>query len=215
MGRHAREVARFAGHVIAVDFSRAIDQAARNTAEVENVDCVHADLLNLPFGDSSFDFVYSLGVLHHLEDTERAIAGLVQKVKRGGKLRIYLYWKRTGWAGWLLTLVTLMRRVTIRIPFAALRIGCFFLSACLFVGVIGPYRLTSFLGARFHEGWPLFVYTKYPFNVLYNDQFDRFSAPLEKRYGPDEVAKLLESAGLKEVRVMSCFGWIGEGVRTE
>src|SRR2546426_5015037 len=42
-------------------------------------------------------------------------------------------------------------------------------------------RLTSRVGAR-HETWPLFVYAKYPFNVLYNDQFDRFSAPIEKRY---------------------------------
>jgi SAM-dependent methyltransferase len=215
MGRHAREMARFAGHVVAVDFSDAIDQAARNTAELENVDCVQADLLNLPFADSSFDFVYSLGVLHHLEDTEQAIANLVRKVKRGGKLRVYLYWKRSGWAGLLLAGVTLIRRVTTRMPFAALRIGCFFLSGCLLAGVIAPCRLLSLLGARFHEGWPLFVYTKYPFNVLYNDQFDRFSAPLEKRYGPDEVARLLEVAGLKEVRVMNCFGWIGEGVRTE
>jgi SAM-dependent methyltransferase len=215
MGRHAREMARFAGQVVAVDFSRAIEQAARNTAELGNVDCIQADLLNLPFGDSSFDFVYSLGVLHHLEDTERALASLVRKLKRGGKLRIYLYWKRAGWTGWLLKAVTLMRRLTTRMPFAALRISCWCLSACLFACVICPYRILAMLGAQFHVKWPLFVYTKYPFNVLYNDQFDRFSAPLEKRYGPDEVTKLLEAAGLKEVRVMSCFGWIGEGVRAE
>jgi SAM-dependent methyltransferase len=215
MGRHARQIARFAGHVVAVDFSRAIDQAARNTAELGNVDCVQADLLNLPFGDSSFDFVYSLGVLHHLEDTERAVESLVRKLKRGGRLRIYLYWKRTGWAGRALKAVTLIRRFTTRMPFATLRISCWCLSACVFACVLWPYRVLSTLGVQFHEAWPLFVYTKYPFNVLYNDQFDRFSAPLEKRYGPDQVTKLLEAAGLTDVRVTSCFGWIGEGVRSE
>ena len=46
--------------------ARAIDQAARNTQEFANVDCVQADLLALPLPDESFDFVYSLGVLHHL-----------------------------------------------------------------------------------------------------------------------------------------------------
>jgi hypothetical protein len=49
--------------------------------------------------------------------------------------------------------------------------------------------------------------------VLYNDQFDRFSAPIEKRYSEAEVAALLESAGLREVRVFSRFGWIGDGIK--
>jgi SAM-dependent methyltransferase len=215
MGRHARQIAAFAGRVVAVDFSRAVDQAARNTDDLQNVDCVQADLLDMPFADASFDFVYSLGVLHHLEDTEAAIAGLVRKLKRGGRLRIYLYWQRVGWAGRMLAAVTVVRRFTTHLPFALLRIGCWLLSIALYAGVITPYRLLSVFGARFHEGWPLFVYVKYPFRVLYNDQFDRFSAPIEKRYRPEEVTRLLETAGLTDVRVLPCFGWIGEGVRAD
>ena len=60
---------------------------------------------------------------------------------------------------------------------------------------------------------PLFVYSKYPFNVLYNDQFDRFSAPIEKRYDPGEVKRLLEGAGLTEVAVRPCFGWVADGTK--
>src|SRR6185295_6706925 len=96
MGRHARQLAPHTGRLIAVDFSRAIDQAARNTAGLPNVGCVQADLLALPFADESFDFIYSLGVLHHIEQTEVAIRNLVRKLKAGGRLRIYLYWKRHG-----------------------------------------------------------------------------------------------------------------------
>src|SRR5262249_24745607 len=51
MGRHARQLAPFAGHVVAVDFSRAIDQARRNVDGVGNVDCVQGDLLALPLAD--------------------------------------------------------------------------------------------------------------------------------------------------------------------
>ena len=79
--------------------------------------------------------------------------------------------------------------------------------------VVIPYRALSKLGVRAHEDWPLFVYSKYPFNVLYNDQFDRFSAPIEKRYDADEVQQLLERAGLEAVEVRSCFGWIAEGTK--
>jgi hypothetical protein len=57
------------------------------------------------------------------------------------------------------------------------------------------------------------VYAKYGFTVLFNDQFDRFSAPIEKRYTREEVQELLESAGLTDVRVHPRFGWIGDGVR--
>jgi hypothetical protein len=87
------------------------------------------------------------------------------------------------------------------------------LSLGLFAVVVMPYRALSLAGVRVHEDWPLFVYSKYPFNVLENDQFDRFSAPIEKRYDPDEVRALLERAGLTEVTVRSCFGWLGDGIK--
>ena len=215
MGRHARQIAPFAGRVVAVDFSQAIDQAARNTQEFSNVDCVQADLLALPLPDESFDFVYSLGVLHHLSNTERALAGLVQKVRPGGRLRVYLYWKRHGWQGRLLEVVTLLRRFTVRMSHPVLRATCWSLSVVLYGFVVLPYRALSTFGVTWHRQWPLFVYSKYPFNVLYNDQFDRFSAPIEKRYDADEVRDLLESAGLTDVSVRACFGWIADGKKPE
>jgi SAM-dependent methyltransferase len=213
MGRHARQIAPYAGHVVAVDFSRAIDQAARNVAELPNVSCVQADLLALPLADGAFDFVYSLGVLHHLAETERALRGLVAKLRPGGRLRIYLYWNKHGWKGRVLAVVTAARRVTTRMPFPALRALCRVLSVGLFGAVVLPYRALSAVGVRGLDDWPLFVYSKYPFNVLYNDQFDRFSAPIEKRYDPDDARRLLEAAGLRQVTVRACFGWIADGIK--
>ncbi len=213
MGRHARQIAPFAGRVVAVDFSRAIDQAARNTAEAGNVDCVQGDLLALPLADNTFDFVYSLGVLHHLDQIEQALQGLVRTLRPGGRMRIYLYWKRHGWKGRVLSAVTAARQVTTRMPFPALRAVCRVLSIGLFGGVVLPYRALYSAGIRSIEDWPLFVYSKYPFNVLYNDQFDRFSAPIEKRYDPEQVRELLLRAGLVEVTVRPCFGWIADGTK--
>jgi SAM-dependent methyltransferase len=213
MGRHARQVAPFARRVFALDFSLAIEQAARNTSDLENVECIQGDLLALPLADSAFDFVYSLGVLHHLADTERAVASLVRKLRPGGRLRVYLYWKRHGWKGALLGVVTAARQITVHLPFPLLRALCGVLSVALFAGVVLPYRALSAAGIRRHRDWPLFVYSKYPFNVLYNDQFDRFSAPIEKRYEAEEVRGLLEAAGLRDVQVRPCFGWLADGVK--
>jgi SAM-dependent methyltransferase len=213
MGRHARQIAPLVGRVVAVDFSRAIDQAARNVRGIGNVDCIQADLMGLPLADAAFDFVYSLGVLHHLEHTERALGVLVQKLRPGGRLRVYLYWKRHGWQGRLLAVVTFMRRLTVRLPFRMLRGLSWLLSVGLFAGVVLPYRVLSACGLRFHATWPLFVYTKYPFVVLYNDQFDRFSAPIEKRYDPDDIKRLLEAAGMRDVQIRPCFGWLADAIK--
>jgi len=213
MGRHGRQIAGAARHIVAVDFSAAIDQAARNTAECGNVDCLQADLLALPLAAGAFDFVYSLGVLHHLADTKGALAALVRTLRPGGRLRIYLYWKRHGWSGKLLRLVTWSRKCSTRLPFPLLRALCFVLSLVLFAGIVIPFRILSKVGVQAHESWPLFVYAKYPFRVLFNDQFDRFSAPIEKRYDADEVRELLREIGLECIEVRPCFGWIADGVK--
>ena len=52
---------------------------------------VHGDAESIPFADSSFDLVYSFGVLHHTPDTERAIAEVFRVLRPGGTALIGLY----------------------------------------------------------------------------------------------------------------------------
>ena len=113
----------------------------------------------------------------------------------------------------MLGLVSLVRLVTTRLPFPLLKLLCWMLSALLMAFVVLPYRLANALGIRGIESWPLYVYAKYPFNVLYNDQFDRFSAPLEKRYSSAEVRALLGSVGLADIAVRPCYGWVADGTK--
>jgi hypothetical protein len=54
-------------------------------------------------------------------------------------------------------------------------------------------------------------YANFPFRVCVNDQFDRFSAPIENRYTRQEVIDWLVQAGLEEPQVSSNYGWIGTG----
>lgn len=54
---------------------------------------MQADAENLPFPDDHFDIVYSNGVLHHTNDTERAIAEVYRVLKPGGRAVIMLYCK--------------------------------------------------------------------------------------------------------------------------
>ena len=51
----------------------------------------NADGEKLPFQDDYFDIVYSNGVLHHAEDTDRCIAEVHRVLKPGGRAIIMLY----------------------------------------------------------------------------------------------------------------------------
>jgi ubiquinone/menaquinone biosynthesis C-methylase UbiE len=52
-----------------------------------------ADAENLPFADSSFDLVYSWGVLHHSPNTRKAIAEVYRVLRPDGKARLMIYHK--------------------------------------------------------------------------------------------------------------------------
>jgi hypothetical protein len=66
---------------------------------------------------------------------------------------------------------------------------------------------------RVAAGFPLKAYADYPFRVCVNDQFDRFSAPLEWRFTAEEVEGMLLEAGFADVVVLANNGWIGSGRR--
>jgi SAM-dependent methyltransferase len=110
-GRHAFEAYRRGAHVVAVDRSAAeVDQVkvwfAAMAAESEappasRAQAVRADLLALPFPDSSFDVVIASEVLEHIPDDHRAIAEIARVVRPGGRVAVTVprWWpERVCWA---------------------------------------------------------------------------------------------------------------------
>lgn len=214
-GRHAYFAALAGADVTGVDLSDAIDVARRNTEPTGRVRTIQADLYDLPFPPESFDVVYSLGVLHHLPDPEGAFRNILRYLKPGGEARIYLYWWPEGQPvkSALLHVVTALRTLTTRLPHGLLYWLSYPLAAAAFAGFVLPYRVLRRLPGcgRWAEGMPMRQYASYPFPVCVNDQFDRFSAPLENRYTQAEVHGWLERAGLEDVQVLPNWGWLGVG----
>ncbi|MBI1763013.1 MAG: methyltransferase domain-containing protein [Acidobacteria bacterium] len=214
IGRHAFYAAKFGARVWAVDLGPAVEVAQRNTADCATVQCVQADLQQLPFAPASFDFVYSIGVLHHLPDPEEAFRYLLRYVKPGGAIQIYLYWQPEGQPvkRLLLAAVKALRQVTTRLPHPLLHALSYPAAAAAFAGFVWPYRLLRLAGLKgLAEKLPMRQYAHYPFGVCVNDQFDRFSAPLEYRYTQAEVRGWLERAGLEEIVVRPNYGWCASG----
>lgn len=92
-GRYSYLAAKYGARVVGIDLGHAVEAAAKNTAECPNIQIIQADIFRLPFPQSCFDMIFSLGVLMHTGDAREAIASLATKVKVGGVMSVRLYGK--------------------------------------------------------------------------------------------------------------------------
>jgi SAM-dependent methyltransferase/uncharacterized protein YbaR (Trm112 family) len=215
-GRFAYYAARYGAEVWAIDLGPAVEVAHQNTKDSGQVQVIQADLHHLPFAYESFDFIYSIGVLHHLPDPEAAFQNLLRHLKPNGETQIYLYWRPEGQPikRALLSVVAATRWITTRLPHGAVYALAFPAAVTAFMFFVWPYRLLKAIGlGRIAERLPMKQYAAYPFRVCVNDQLDRFSAPIENRYTKAEVADWLNRAGLQNPQVKASYGWVATGVK--
>lgn len=101
-GVHARLLAAAGARLAAVDLTpTAVDLTRRRLALAGlEADVREADAESLPFDDASFDFVWSWGVIHHSESTERVVAEIARVLRPGGRLALMVY-HRTSITFWL------------------------------------------------------------------------------------------------------------------
>lgn len=113
-GRFAEIAVATGAHVVAVDYSTAIDAARENLRDAGDIDFVQADAASLPFAPGSFDRVYCLGVIQHTPNPARTFHSLARQAKEGGRLAIDLYpahWKNLFFAKYWIRPVT--KRLTV------------------------------------------------------------------------------------------------------
>ena len=90
-GRHTQLAARWgAKDVIGIDLSDAVETAFASTRALDNAHIIQADIYHLPLA-RSFDYAFSVGVLHHLPDPRAGFISLASKVKPGGHISAWVY----------------------------------------------------------------------------------------------------------------------------
>jgi ubiquinone/menaquinone biosynthesis C-methylase UbiE/DNA-binding transcriptional ArsR family regulator len=88
-GQVSAALAPFVGHVVAVDASAAMLQAAkRRLLGFANVDLRRGELESLPIDDARLDAATMMLVLHHVPEPERALAEVARVLTPGGRLII-------------------------------------------------------------------------------------------------------------------------------
>ncbi|HSL22715.1 MAG TPA: methyltransferase domain-containing protein [Vicinamibacterales bacterium] len=82
--------------IVAFDLTEGVDTLRRIIVEryphyLERILFVQGSVFSMPFRPASFDYVYSLGVLHHTGDTRAAIRAAAGLMKEGGELNFWVY----------------------------------------------------------------------------------------------------------------------------
>ncbi|MEO8721662.1 MAG: class I SAM-dependent methyltransferase [Ginsengibacter sp.] len=205
-GRWTKYLASKVGFIEAVDPSDAIFAADKLLAKIENVRLSKASIETLPFPDETFDFVMSIGVLHHIPNTRKALNDCVKKVKKGGYFFTYLYYNIDGRGPLyksLFQLSNLLRKGVSRLPANIKHFVCDVFAIIFYMPFILLGRLFNFFGCRnLAKRMPLQGYQNRSFFMIRNDALDRFGTRLEQRFSANEIIEMMEGAGLTEV-VMS------------
>jgi SAM-dependent methyltransferase len=186
--------------LVLVDFSDAIHVARDNLRDAKHCLFFKADVLSLPFADDCADFVFSLGVLHHLPvpclDAVRTLRRLAPR------LLIFLYYaldNRPWHFRALLRAVDVARSGLSRVRSPLVR------NAFALFGAVAIYRPLVALGTILR---PLGLGTAVPLYEVYRgksvrriqqDVYDRFFTRIEQRVSRAQIAELRRD--FSEVRI--------------
>lgn len=177
--------------IILVDFSDSIFVARKNLKDAPNCLFFMADLKNLPFRDDFCEFLFCLGVLHHLPTPS---LDEVCNLKRFSPLLlIYLYYSldnRPIYFSFILKIVTFLRKwlskkknPVFREIFSSFGTFFFYLPLIFLGELLKPLKLSNYV--------PLYeTYHGKSIKRIKQDVYDRFFTSIEQRVSKKEILKL-------------------------
>jgi SAM-dependent methyltransferase len=218
-GRHLYQAARWgAKDAIGIDLSEAVEAAYQNVRHLPNAHVIQADIYNLPFL-SPFDLAYSIGVLHHLPEPKLGFLELVQHVKPGGRISLWVYGKEGN--RWIEKFVDPLRRhVTSRLPKFITRAVSLLIALPLYAAlklVYRPARRIAALQRKLPYADYLCAISGYSFAENFWNVFDHLVAPTAFYLSRKEVEDWFAAAKLEQAEITqrNNNSWRGTAVRSQ
>ena len=90
-GRYSIIAKKYGGIVVGIDMSNAVFQAKKNFNDDLNSIFIRTDINELPFKSETFDYIFSIGVLHHTPDPEKSFKALINYLKKDASISISVY----------------------------------------------------------------------------------------------------------------------------
>jgi ubiquinone/menaquinone biosynthesis C-methylase UbiE len=218
-GRWAKLVAPRVGKLHCIDPSSALQVAQRNLAAFSNCEFHQGGVSDALLIDGSMDFGYSLGVLHHVPDTQRGIEDCVRILKPGAPFLIYLYYAldnrsfayRSLWIA-----SDELRKVISRLPHGPRYIASQIFASFVYWPFARFAALVEKLGvsATTAASLPLGFYRTLSFYTMRTDALDRFGTRLEQRFTRKQIESMMLAAGLENIRFSEESPyWCAVGIR--
>lgn len=204
-GRWALLAAEKLGHLHCIDASdQAMNVAKRNLQNHQNCSFHVCSIEDAPIEKASLDFGYSLGVLHHMPDTQAALDACATYLKPNAPFLVYLYYnfdnqKPIYRAMWKAS--EYLRKFVTSLP-RGLRNGVCNIIAGI---VYWPLAMIAKLGEKIGfnvDNWPLSDYRHTTFYRMRHNARDRLGTELEQRFSKAEITTMMEKSGFQNIKFM-------------
>ena len=202
-GRWAKFVANKVHLLNCVDPSeKALNVAKRNLSNFSNIRYFNASVNDNILKENSQDFGYCLGVLHHIPDTLEGIKACAKLLKKNAPFLLYLYYNfenRSSFFKLIWRLSDFIRKI---ISSLSPKTKIFITSIIAYL-IYYPLARFAFISEKLGidvSNLPLSDYRNKSFYFMKTDALDRFGTRLEKRFSKDEIKRMLQEAGFRDIR---------------
>ena len=202
-GRWAKFVANKVHLLNCIDPSeKALNVAKRNLSNFSNIRYFNASVNDNILKENSQDFGYCLGVLHHIPDTLEGIKACAKLLKKNAPFILYLYYNfenRSFFFKLIWRLSDFIRKI---ISSLSPKTKIFITSIIAYL-IYYPLARFVFISEKLGidvSNLPLSDYRNKPIYFMKTDALDRFGTRLEKRFSKDEIKRMLQEAGFRDIR---------------
>ena len=191
MGRNSFWSLKYgAKELVAFDYDkRSVNVAKKNLACFKNAKVEFKSIYEIDYKDE-FDIAFSIGVIHHLENPKLAIKKLIQAVKPGGLILIWVYGYENN--KWIVKFINPLRiHLTSKLPLTILHLLSYCFSSFLYAFVkIFPKKSLY-----------LKQISQFKFSSINCIVFDQLLPKIANYYTKEEAKRLLVEHKLKNINI--------------
>ena len=180
---------------------KALNIAKKNLKGKSNVIFINKKFDDVILEDESFDFIFSLGVLHHMDNISLQFKKINKILKKDGLTLIYLYYRFDNKSlifKFIWKISDFLRIIICKLPFKLKSLICNFIATTVYFPLSYLYKILKYFKINV-QGFPLSFYTDKSFYIMRTDALDRFGTKVENRFLKSEIEKLLIDNGFKDI----------------
>ncbi len=186
--------------ITAIDPATSIEIAKKNNTG-ENINYLQIDSTKMEI-NNQFDYVFSIGVIHHIPEAELAVKNIYNSLKNNGEFIMWVYGYENNEI--YVFIFNNLRKILSRLPDLIVEMFSFVFTIASYIYIF----LCRFLNLPLKKYF-LNVFNQFSFRHKFYVIFDQLNPKYSKYYKKQEVIKLIEGAKFKilEIHHRDEYSW--------